>query len=166
MTGLPDENATKRRERGLARAGNARVRRGMIQLVWRWLMFQNRSALAQLSPLDGNKPAPRANRCCLKRCLSICDTILLDAERAVRAGLDFVEAGHECRFALAGQSRDQVIASEKPLRPSTTAMRISLTPRALSSLTTLSQNLAPSVCSHLFGLPPRQEPHSNVGHNS
>src|SRR6478672_1293197 len=40
-----------------------------------------------------------------------------------------------------------VIASGKPLSPSTTAMRISLTPRALSSLTTLSQNLAPSVCS-------------------
>src|SRR6516165_10451089 len=40
-----------------------------------------------------------------------------------------------------------VIASGKPLSPSTTAMRMSLTPRALSSLTTLSQNLAPSVCS-------------------
>src|SRR6516165_2954534 len=41
----------------------------------------------------------------------------------------------------------EVIASGKPLSPSTTAMRMSLTPWALSSLTTLSQNLAPSVCS-------------------
>ena len=39
--------AAKRREQGLARAGNARVRRGMIQLAWRFLMFQKESALAQ-----------------------------------------------------------------------------------------------------------------------
>jgi transposase len=47
LTGSPDESGSKRRERGLARAGNARVRRGMIQLAWRWLLFQNKSALAQ-----------------------------------------------------------------------------------------------------------------------
>src|SRR5213079_2435700 len=35
-----------RREQGLARAGNARVRRAMIQLAWRFLMFQKESALA------------------------------------------------------------------------------------------------------------------------
>src|SRR5690348_2428451 len=32
LTGSPDESGAKRREQGLARAGNARVRRGMIQL--------------------------------------------------------------------------------------------------------------------------------------
>src|SRR5262249_48074123 len=37
LTGAPDESGTKRRERGLAKAGNARVRRGMIQLAWRHL---------------------------------------------------------------------------------------------------------------------------------
>ncbi len=47
LTGAPDESGSKRRERGLARAGNARVRRGMIQLAWRWLMFQKDSALTQ-----------------------------------------------------------------------------------------------------------------------
>ena len=47
LTGSPDESGSKRRERGLARAGNTRVRRGMIQLAWRWLLFQKRSALAQ-----------------------------------------------------------------------------------------------------------------------
>ncbi len=36
-----------RREKGLAKAGNARVRRGMIQLAWRFLVFQKQSALAQ-----------------------------------------------------------------------------------------------------------------------
>jgi transposase len=47
ITGAPDESGSKRREKGLARAGNARVRRGMIQLAWRWLMFQKDSALAR-----------------------------------------------------------------------------------------------------------------------
>jgi transposase len=47
LTGTPDESGAKRREKGLAKAGNARVRRGMIQLAWRFLMFQNESALAQ-----------------------------------------------------------------------------------------------------------------------
>ncbi len=47
LTGAPDESGSKRRERGLAKAGNARVRRGMIQLAWRFLVFQKDSALAQ-----------------------------------------------------------------------------------------------------------------------
>ena len=47
LTGSPDESGSKRREKGLARAGNARVRRGMIQLAWRWLMFQNKSVLTK-----------------------------------------------------------------------------------------------------------------------
>ena len=47
VTGSPDESGSKRREKGLARSGNARVRRSMIQLAWRWLMFQKQSALAQ-----------------------------------------------------------------------------------------------------------------------
>ncbi len=47
LTGAPDESGSKRRERGLAKAGNARVRRGMIQLAWRFLVFQKDSALTQ-----------------------------------------------------------------------------------------------------------------------
>jgi transposase len=47
LTGSPDESGRKRRERGLTRSGNARVRRGMIQLAWRFLMFQKDSILAQ-----------------------------------------------------------------------------------------------------------------------
>jgi transposase len=47
LTGSPDESGSRRREKGLARAGNARVRRGMIQLAWRFLRFQKESALAQ-----------------------------------------------------------------------------------------------------------------------
>ena len=47
LTGAPDESGQRRREKGLTKAGNARVRRGMIQLAWRWLMFQKGSALAK-----------------------------------------------------------------------------------------------------------------------
>jgi transposase len=47
LTGSPDESGARRRERGLARVGSARVRRGMIQLAWRFLRFQPDSALAQ-----------------------------------------------------------------------------------------------------------------------
>jgi transposase len=47
LTGAPDESGAKRREKGLAKAGNARVRRGMIQLAWRFLLFQKDSALSQ-----------------------------------------------------------------------------------------------------------------------
>src|SRR5271169_6455078 len=47
LTGSPDERGSMRREKGLARSGNARVRRGLIQLAWRFLRFQKDSALAQ-----------------------------------------------------------------------------------------------------------------------
>jgi transposase len=47
LTGSPDESGNRRREKGLARAGNARVHRGMIQLAWLFLRFQKESALAQ-----------------------------------------------------------------------------------------------------------------------
>ena len=47
LTGAPDESGARRRENGLAKAGNARVRRSMIQLAWRFLMFQKDSALAR-----------------------------------------------------------------------------------------------------------------------
>jgi len=47
LTGSPDESGSRRREKGLSKAGNARVRRGMIQLAWRLLRFQKDSALVQ-----------------------------------------------------------------------------------------------------------------------
>src|SRR6202040_1263272 len=47
LTGSPDESGKRRRERGLARAGSARVRCGMIQFAWRFVSFQKGSALAQ-----------------------------------------------------------------------------------------------------------------------
>ena len=47
LTGAPDESGAKRREKGLAKAGNDRVRRGVLQLAWRFLRFREASALAQ-----------------------------------------------------------------------------------------------------------------------
>ena len=47
LTGSPDESGSMRREKGLARSGNARVRRGLIQLAWRFLLFQKDSALVR-----------------------------------------------------------------------------------------------------------------------
>jgi len=60
LTGSPDESGAKRREKGLARAGNARVRYGMIQLAWRFLRLQKDSPLAQwYRQRTANAPATR-----------------------------------------------------------------------------------------------------------
>jgi transposase len=47
LTGAPDESGQRRREQGLAKAGNARVRRGMIELAWGHLLHQKDSALSE-----------------------------------------------------------------------------------------------------------------------
>jgi transposase len=46
LTGSPHESGAMRREKGLARSGNPRVRRGMIELAWRFLRYQPGSELA------------------------------------------------------------------------------------------------------------------------
>ena len=45
LTGSPDESGSKRREKGLSRSGNGRVRKILIQLSWRLLQFQPKSDL-------------------------------------------------------------------------------------------------------------------------
>jgi transposase len=45
LTGSPDESGSKRREKGLSRSGNGRVRNILIQLSWRLLRFQPESNL-------------------------------------------------------------------------------------------------------------------------
>src|SRR5437667_2360055 len=69
LTGSPDESGQKRREKGLARSGNARVRRGMIQLAWRFLMFQKDSALAQwyrVRTKDARRRRAQDVACCVR----------------------------------------------------------------------------------------------------
>ena len=74
LTGAPDESGKRRREKGLARAGNGRVRRGMIQLAWRFLIHQKDSALAQWfrdRTVDGRKTTRKTMIVALARKLLI-----------------------------------------------------------------------------------------------
>jgi transposase len=80
LTGSPDESGSKRRERGLSRAGNPRVRRGMVQLAWRLLVFQKDCALALVSGArrGGRRSAAHVADCrvCAQaadRTLALCD---------------------------------------------------------------------------------------------
>lgn len=47
LTGTPFRSGGMNREQGIGKNGNARVRRILIQLVWRWLRFQPDSALSR-----------------------------------------------------------------------------------------------------------------------
>ena len=55
LTGSPDESGKRRREKGLARAGNARVRRGMIQLAWRFLKDSELAQWFRARAADGRR---------------------------------------------------------------------------------------------------------------
>ena len=94
LTGSPDESGLKRREKGLAKAGNARVRRGLIQLAWRFLVFQKDSALVS-----------RADRGAERRAQDDDDrgTGAQATNRAVAPGHDRRGAGR-CRAAAGGVS--------------------------------------------------------------
>jgi transposase len=58
LSGAPDESAQRRRERGLAKARNSRVHRGMIELAWGHLLHQKGGPLTKcqfrtfLSPVN------------------------------------------------------------------------------------------------------------------
>ena len=83
LTGAPDESGSKRREKGLAKSGNARVRRGLIQLAWRFLLFQKDSALAQWfrSRTDGVKGARKT-----KMIVALARKLLIALWRMVNTG--------------------------------------------------------------------------------
>jgi len=48
LTGAPDESGARRREKGLSRSGNGRVRKILIQLSWRMLRFQTQQRAGAL----------------------------------------------------------------------------------------------------------------------
>ena len=83
LTGSPDESGKRRREKGLAKAGNPRVRRGMIQLAWRFLMFQKDSALAQWFHLR-TENAPRTRKTMI---VALARKLLIALWRFVREGV-------------------------------------------------------------------------------
>jgi transposase len=82
LTGSPDESGKKRREKGLARSGNARVRCGMIQLAWRFLMFQKDSALAHWF-YARTKNAPQTRKTMI---VALARKLLIALWRLVREG--------------------------------------------------------------------------------
>jgi transposase len=83
LTGSPDESGSKRREKGLAKSGNARVRRGLIQFAWRFLMFQKESALAEWfrSRTEGAKGARKT-----KMIVALARKLLIALWRMVTTG--------------------------------------------------------------------------------
>ena len=74
LTGSPDESGKRRREQGLAKAGNGRVRHVLIELAWRFLRHQKDSALAQwffARTQDGRGPTRKVMIVALARKLLI-----------------------------------------------------------------------------------------------
>jgi len=82
LTGAPNESGSLRREKGLAKAGNARVRRGMIELSWRFLRFQSNSALA-IWFIQRTEAAPARRKTML---VALARKLLLALWRMVRTG--------------------------------------------------------------------------------
>jgi len=58
ITGTPYDSGASKREQGVSKNGNPRVRRILTQLMWRWLIFQ---PLEARSP-SGSSRAPKAPR--------------------------------------------------------------------------------------------------------
>jgi transposase len=83
LTGSPDESGSKRREKGLSKCGNARVRRTMIQLAWRWQQFQPDSVLAKWykSRVEGAKGVVK-----LKMIVALARKLLIALWRMVNTG--------------------------------------------------------------------------------
>jgi transposase len=92
LTGTPDESGSKRREKGLAKSGNSRVRRGLIQLAWRFLRFQKNSALARWyrARTEGPKGARRTTMI-----VALARKLLIALWRMARTGV--VPVGVELR---------------------------------------------------------------------
>ena len=83
LTGSPDRSGAISREKGMARSGNARVRRGMIQFAWRFLLFQKDSALARWYR-QRTESAPRARKTMI---VALARKLLIALWQLVREGV-------------------------------------------------------------------------------
>ena len=83
LTGSPDRSGAINREKGMARSGNARVRRGKVQLAWRFLLFQKDSALAQWYH-QRTQNAPKARKTMI---VALARKLLIALWRLVREGV-------------------------------------------------------------------------------
>jgi transposase len=83
LTGSPNASGNKHREKGLSQSGNARVRRGMVLLAWRFLQFQKDSVLAQwFYARTANAPGLRK-----KMIVALARKLLIALWRLVRQGV-------------------------------------------------------------------------------
>jgi transposase len=83
LTGSPERSGSISREKGLARSGNARVRRTMVQLAWRFLLFQKDSALARWYHRR-TQNAPKARKTMI---VALARKLLIALWRLVREGV-------------------------------------------------------------------------------
>ena len=83
LTGSPNTSGSKSREKGLSRSGNARVRRGMVLLAWRFLQFQKDSALVRWF-YDRTEKAPRLRK---KMIVALARKLLIALWHFVRDGV-------------------------------------------------------------------------------
>ena len=83
LTGSPSQSGATKRENGIARSGNARVRRGMVQLAWRFLLFQKDSALARWYR-ERTENAPRVRKTMI---VALARKLLIALWRLVREGV-------------------------------------------------------------------------------
>ena len=112
LTGSPDESGKRRREKGLAKAGNARVRRGLIQLAWRFLRFQKDSALAQWyrARTEGPKGVRKTTMI-----VALARKLLIALWRLVMTGEIPVGVVEECkRIALAPIALSRLAVNDEP----------------------------------------------------
>jgi transposase len=82
LTGSPDESGLRHREKGLAKADNARVRLGMIQLAWRFLKHQEGSVLTQWS-----RAGVTGGKRCKTMIVALARKLLISLWRFVTAGV-------------------------------------------------------------------------------
>jgi transposase len=83
LTGSPERSGSTSREKGLARSGNARVRRTMVQLAWRFLLFQKDSALARWY-YQRTQNAPKARKTMI---VALARKLLIALWRLAREGV-------------------------------------------------------------------------------
>src|ERR1700756_5213683 len=94
--------------RGLAKSGNGRVRRGLIQLAWRFLMFQKGSALAHWyrARTEGRKGVRKTTMI-----VALARKLLIALWRMVTTGI--VPDGVELRRAAGGKTLEQTRKDKK-----------------------------------------------------
>lgn len=83
LTGAPDRSGGIEREKGLARSGNSRVRKCMIQMAWRFLRIQPESALVKWF-FTRTSNAPRTRKTMI---VALARKLLIALWRLVNEGL-------------------------------------------------------------------------------